>query len=383
MLVIKNARLTKEGTPVDIAVENGLISEIGTGLAEGLPGPQVVEANGSFVTPGLIDSNVYIGLLETEAGDEGRDQDEVSGPVQPHLRALDAIHWEDNGFFYALGGGITTVVTGPGRANVFGGQALAMRTAGKGVAGRLIKEPCSLRVSMGDPAKNAYKDGPKMPATRMGTAAMVREQFIKARDYAEGKNGDGKPKFDMALEAIARFLEERLPVTFHAKRSDDIVTAIRIIREFDLNGVIVGAKEGHKVAKHIAESGVPVIFIPQIMGAMEYEDKGSTFETAAALKEAGVKLAISSGAPRPPAQHLTLLAALCRKAGLDRQSALQAITSVPAEIFGLGGLGRVEVGAPADIVIWNGDPFDLKGYPEQVFSDGSLVFDAEKDQLPW
>lgn len=388
MLLIRNGRiLAKDGSEVagDILIDGYLISQVGIGLQ--VPeGCEVLDVGGDLITPGLVDSHVYIGLLETEAGDEGRDDNEKSGPIQPHLRSIDAIHWTDHAFGLALAGGVTTVITGPGTANVMGGQSLAMKTLDCPLERRILQETVSLRITLSESAKRTYREeGPKIPTTRMGTASLVRENFLRAREYAESRKEGKNGKIDLKLESLAKVLAEKLPVTFYARRANDIATALRLIKEFGLNGVIAGATEAHLISKHIAASGVPVIFIPLIHGRLSYEERNATFKTIAALKSAGVEFAISSGAPSPPSQHLALLVALCAKVGLTAAEALNAVTLNPARFFGLDDVvGSIEPGKQADIVVWKGHPFfDLLSHPKYVISGGRIVYNHFRDENPW
>jgi imidazolonepropionase-like amidohydrolase len=385
MLMIKKAKMLQNGeeTLLDILIDEKIISKVGPAI-DTPEDAKVIDAKGAYVTPGLVDAYVYIGVRESEAGSEGRDQDEISGPIQPHVRALDGVNWKDSAFRYALGGGVTTVATGPAEANVMGGQGLIVNINENLPEEGVLKEPGSLRIALGKAPKSTYSEGPKMPSTRMGIAAMVRDHFMRAREYGENRKKKSKPKFDMVLDALLTVMKESIPVSFFARRSHDIVTAIRLIKEFDLNGIVAGATEAHMVSDFLAESKVPVIFIPPLVDKMDPEFRNSTFKTAGILKKAGVEVAVATGAPSPPAHHLSLMAALCAKEGLDRQSAIDAITRVPAELFGLGSkIGCAMPGCIADIVIWDGNPLQLLGAPSLVLASGQVVFDASKDPKPW
>jgi imidazolonepropionase-like amidohydrolase len=229
----------------------------------------------------------------------------------------------------------------------------------------------------------------------MGVAAVVREQFMKAQEYEAGcreaTSIARRPKFDFALHTLAEVMARKTPVTFYAHKANDIVTAVRLTREFDLDGIIVGATEGCLVAEFLGECGVPVVFIPLLDGRMSVETRNATFETAAVLAAAGVDVAISTGAPSLPSEYLPVIAALCMKAGLARDTALRAITSSPAAIFGLvqngpqntAGPGHIACGAPADLVVWEGDPFSLTGRPRLVIASGNVAFDSCINEAPW
>lgn len=396
MIAIKNAVLfdgVREVGETDLLLDAAIVS---MGRAAELPRDvECIDVDGAYVTPGLVDAHVYMGLWCTGAGSEGRDHNDSNGTVQPQLRALDSVDWDDANFGRALAGGVATVVTGSGESNIFGGQAVAMRTERCAVTDRVLRDSVSLRVSLGHDPKTTYSKSIQYPSTRMGVAAVVREQFVKAQEYEAGcREAIGiakRPKFDSALHTLAEVMARKTPVTFYADKANDIVTAVRLTREFDLNGIIVGATEGCLVAEFLGESGVPVVFIPLLDGRMSVETRNSTFETAAVLAAAGVDVAISTGAPSLPSEYLPVIAALCMKAGLARDTALRAITSSPAAIFGLvqngpqntAGPGHIACGAPADLVVWEGDPFSLTGWPRLVIAAGNVAFDSCIDEAPW
>ncbi len=385
MLIIKKAKILQNGREAfqDILIEDKTIIEVGP-VIDAPENAVIIDAKCAHVTPGLIDAYVHIGVEESEAGDEGKDQDEVSGPIQPHVRALDGVNWNDNAFRYALGGGVTSVATGPAEANVMGGQGLIINIGNNAPQNGVIKEPASLRMALGKTPKSTYSKAPQMPTTRMGIAAMIRDYLARASEYAQNSRKENKPKYDMVLDALSGILEGNVPISFFAKKSHDIVTAVRLIKEYGLNGMVAGASEAHFVADFLAENEVPVVFVPPLVDKMDPDSKNSTFKTAGLLEKAGVTVAISTGGPMLPVHHLSLLVAICAKEGLSRQAAVDAVTKVPARLFGLESqVGSLKPGCIADVVIWDGDPLQLLGAPSLVLASGQVVFDASKDTKPW
>jgi len=377
MLVIRNATVhTGESLEVldttDIRVEDGKIAELGVNLD--VPGDfEVIDAGGRHVTPGLIDCHAHLGIWETEAGSEGRDHNETTDPNQPQLRALDAVHWADNAFRHALEAGITTVITGPGDANVIAGQSIAVKTVpGRVPDGRVIKEQVAMRLNLGDVPRGTYKkDGPKFPSTRMGIAALVRDQLRKAARYAE-KEPD-EQSFDFKLSELGRLLSGELKATFVCRRTDDTATAVRLTNEFGLDSILVDTVEGHLIPDFIAKSGLPAVVCPQLSGKMSLELRHASHQTASVLHQHGVPVGIASNSPRPPAQYLQLLASLCVKEGLPSEEALRAITSAPARFFGLEDrVGSLAPGLDADIVMWSSSPLDWWSQPELIVVNGTV-----------
>lgn len=386
MLLIKNGKvLTMEGQNFDrasILVEGSKITAIGENL-ETPAGAEIIDAAGKYVLPGFIDAHTHLGLSGHGMRWEGNDHNETSENATPHLRTLDAINVFDRSFEDALIGGITAVATSPGSANVIGGQLTAMKTGGSSRVEELVLvAPLAMKCALGENPKNAHGQSKKQaPMTRMATAAIFREAFFKAREYMEKKDKaeDGKgPDFNMKHEALIPLLRREVPVHIHAHRADDIHTAIRLLKEFNLKGVIIHCSEGHLIVDDLLEAGYPALIGPTMGFPGKPEAANKTFETVNILNKAGVKVCITTDHPVIPLPHLNICAALSVQAGMDEMEALKAITIYPAEILELGHrLGSLKVGKDADIVVWDKNPIDTTSHALYTIINGKVVYAAE------
>lgn len=345
-----------------------------TGVVEGVivpPGAESVDVSGKIVMPGLIDAHSHVGIVEEIYREEGDDCNESTDPVTPHLRAIDAINPADPGFRDALAGGVTTVVTGPGSANIIGGEMVAMKTQGTVVDEMIVRFPAGLKAALGENPKRSYGRDKKMPATRMAAAALLREALTLAQNYLKKEN----PEKDLKMESLARVLKREVPLRVHAHRADDIMTSVRIASEFGVKLVIEHCTEGHLVAAQLAARGIPAVVGPLITNRAKVEMQGITLKTAAVLAGAGVNFAIMTDHPAVPIQYLAASAALAKKGGLSDEQALQAVTINAAAILDLDDrMGSIEPGKDADIVIWDGYPLDISSRVEQVFINGQRCF---------
>lgn len=382
MLVIKNARVfTGKGAVIDngmVLSENGKIVGVGTNLS--FPGDaQVIDAQGRLLFPGFIDAHCHLGMWETAIGFEGDDGNEMTDPVTPHLRAIDGFNPRDESVRDAREGGVTACATGPGSANVIGGTFMAIKTIGDRVDDMVVKNPCAMKVAFGENPKRVYNEQHKMPMTRMGTAALLRETLFKAKRYMEQIEraaGDVSkfPSFDMKLEALLPVLRREIPLKAHAHRADDIFTALRIAKEFNLRITLDHCTEGHLIVDYLVKEGAPAIVGPSFGHKTKYELINKTFETVPVLAKAGVKVAICTDSPVTPLESLPLMAGFAVKAGLDPAEALKAITINPAEILGIDDrVGSIEVGKDADFAVFEGHPFEIAGKAWLVVINGQIV----------
>lgn len=363
-----------------ILIKDGKILEVGEDLVAPLDA-KTIDAEGKMVLPGFIDAHCHIGMWEEGMGFEGSDGNEMMDPVTPQLRAIDAINPMDEAFEEAYIGGVTTAVTGPGSANVIGGMFAALKTYGKRVDDMIIKEPIAMKVAFGENPKRVYEAQKKSPITRMATAAILREALFKAKAYMkkkeEGKEDPTKmPEYDIKMEALSRVLNKEIPLKAHAHRADDIFTAIRIAKEFDVDITLDHCTEGHLIADYLAEEGKGAIVGPTLSNRSKIELRNLTFDTPRILHEAGVKIAITTDSPVIPLQYLPVCAGLAHKSGLEEIEALKAITINAAEITGIDDrVGSIEPGKDADIVIFDGNPIkdiDCKTYATII--DGEIVY---------
>lgn len=364
-----------------VLVEDGRIRAVGADLA--VPEDwDVVDATGKVVLPGFIESHGHVGIHEEANGKAGDDTNEMTDPNTAFVRAIDAVNIEDEGFVDALSGGVTTVVVKPGSGNPIGGQTVAIKAwGGRTIDEQLVSNAVSVKSALGENPKRIYGEKGKTPSTRLGVAAVIRQAFIDAQDYAESRAAaarDGKPfSRDLAKDTLVRVLEGELAWDQHVHRHDDIATALRLQEEFGYRLVINHGTEGHKLADVLAERDVPVIFGPMLTSRSKVELKDRAIGNLATIARAGVRVAITTDHPVVPINFLVLQAALAVKEGLDRHVALEALTVNPAAFLRLDGrVGSLAEGLDADIVIWSGDPLDTTSVAERVFIDGRLQFDV-------
>ena len=381
MLVLKNGIFMTMGKGSEkvntLIIENGKIKDIGFNLE--IPADaEVIDCSGKYILPGFIDAHTHVGICEEGIQFDGDDTNEATDPVTPHLRAIDGVNPEDIGFKEALENGITTVVTGPGSANVIGGVALAVKTYGTIIDEMVIKDPTGLKAAFGENPKRVYNEAKKTPSTRMGTAALLREALINGQNYMSKiekglKDPDKMPDRDLKMEVIAKVLKKEIPLRAHAHRADDIVTAIRIAEEFGIDISIEHCTEGHKITDFLVKKGVHAIVGPSLITRAKYELKDRSFETAGILSKAGVKVAIMTDHPVLPIQFLPLCAALAVREGMDEEEALKAISINAAEISGIANrVGSLEKGKDADVVVYDLHPLEFKSKAQIVIINGEI-----------
>lgn len=384
MLLIKGGTIkTMAGEDIvngEILIDDGKIISVGKDLV--IPeGTEVYDASGCLVTPGLIDGHCHIGMHEEAIRWEGNDTNEYSSPLTPEVRAIDAINPLDESFQNALRGGVTTAVTGPGSANVVGGTFAAIKLHGKCVDDMVIKQPVAMKIAFGENPKGAYgQQGKKPPYTRMAVASMLREILQKTRNYAADieaaeKDDTKKRPFDFQLEAMLPVIRKEIPLKAHAHRADDILTALRIAKEFDVNITLDHVTEGHLIADKLAEAAKPVLVGPSFGSKTKFELKEKSFATPGILNKAGLPVCIITDAPVIPLYYLPLCAGLAVREGLDENEAWKAITINPARVAGIDSrVGSLEVGKDADIAIFTADPLkDIQAIARQVFVSGKPV----------
>ncbi|MEW6522342.1 MAG: amidohydrolase [Bacillota bacterium] len=381
MLLIKHARIMSGSGPAidrgSVLVEGERVAAVGVSIPEP-PGAVVLDAAGCTITPGLIDAHAHAGIWEEGFGREGVDVNESTDPVTPHLRALDAINPEDTGLGRALEGGVTAIWCAPGSSNIIGGQGVAMRTYGSSVDEMVLRHPCGVKAALGENPKRSYGSRQKSPATRMASAAILRETLVKAARYLEKQQGDKAPDRDLGMEALGRVLMRQEYLRVHAHRVDDILTALRLAREFNIRIVIEHATEAHKIADLLAREEVPVIIGPTLGIRGKVETRERSFATPGVCARAGVQVAIMTDHPIIPLQFLAICAGLAWAAGLPEEDALAAVTINPARILGIDqDFGSLEVGKVADLAIFGGHPFEPRTPVEATVVAGRVVYCRE------
>lgn len=380
--LIKNARIiTMSGDNY----QNGCIlfddKILYVGEEKGLESDKVIDASGKIVMPGLIDAHCHVGMFEDSLGFEGDDGNEDSDPVMPHLRAIDGINPFDRAFEEARCAGVTSVVTGPGSANPVGGQFAAIKTAGICIDDMIIKAPAAMKFALGENPKCVYNEKDEAPVTRMGTVALIRELLIKSKDYMESlekynENSDEneKPEFDIKLDAMIPVLKREIPVKIHAHRADDICTAIRIGKEFDIDVTIEHCSDGDAVAPILERENVPIMLGPTLSDRSKTELKNLTFDTYKNLSDRGLSVAIITDHPEITIENLPLCAVMAVKHGMNEEKALKAITITAARNCRIADrVGSLEKGKDADIAVFTDLPTRFDAECVMTFIDGKQV----------
>lgn len=373
MLLIQNGLVyTMENDKAiyaDVLIKDKKIVKISNKI-EARENMRIIDASGKKVLPGFIDAHSHIGIARERSSLPCDESNEGTNPIIPAVRALDGINPMDSAFHNALAVGITSVMVGPGSANVIGGQFAVIKTSGRAVDEMLVKAPSAMKIAFGENPMLFYGNNGNPPSTRMGIASMIREELFKARKYF-----NSNVEKDFQMEAYLPLFERKIPLKAHVHRADDILTAIRIAKEFNLKLTLDHCTEGHLVAEDIAKSGYPVIFGPALASRTKEEVSLSDFKTAGVLAKAGVMLAITMDHPVTRIQYLPMSAALAAKEGLGEWEALKAITINPAKICGIDDkVGSISEGKDADLVIYDGSPLDLTSTVCATIVNGKLAW---------
>jgi len=383
MLCLKNGVLYdaihEESYKADILINEGKIYKIGQNL-EIPEGAEVYDVTGLNVYPGFVEAHCHLGLDGYGIGYEGHDYNELNDIITPQLRGIDSFNPMDPTVIKALEAGVTTVATGPGSSNVLGGTFFAVKTYGKCVDEMVIKNPVAMKCAFGENPKRCYKD--KGDSARMTTAAKLREMLLKAQDYKAKKDAAAddilkKPAVDMKLEALIPVLSREIPLKAHAHQANDIFTAIRIAREFNLKLTLEHTTEGHMIADELSKYAmdVPMAVGPTLNHATKFEVQNKTFETPGILTEHGLSVSIITDSPVIPQEYLPLCAGLAVKAGMSTFDALKAITINPAKHIGIEDrVGSLECGKDGDIVIMDGSLFEVSSEVKYVLVNGEIRF---------
>lgn len=385
MKKIKNAVIfTMAGEPIEngVVIYDNKIRYVGKDTKE-YDISEEIDVAGLYLFPGLIDAHCHVGMFEDSLGFEGDDGNEESDPITPHMRGIDAINPFDRGFSDAVKAGVTTVVTGPGSANPISGQFAAVKTHGICVDDMILKAPAAMKFSLGENPKSVYHSKSQTPVTRMGTMAVIRETLYKAdeymkawEEYREDPEEMDKPDFDIKLEALIPVLKKEIPVKIHAHRADDICSAIRIKKEFDLNVTIEHCTDGEVVAEVLKRENIPVMLGPTLCDRSKPELKNLSFSTYKTLSEMGIDVAIITDHPEITIENLPLCASLAAANGMSYDYALKGITITAAKNCGIADrVGSVEVGKDADFVIFDKLPCEFGVKAIKTIINGEVVFE--------
>ncbi len=389
MLLIKNGKiLTMRGKNYEegyVLIEDGKIKAVGEqvpDLPDNIPN---IDAKGGWVMPGIIEAHCHVGITEQKKGFEGDDSNETTEPVTPYLKVIDGINTMDAAFDDAVKAGITGVMIGPGSANVVGGQFAFLKTKSRIIDELIVLEPAAMKVALGENPKRNYSDQKKSPVTRMAIGALLRQALFEAKAYEARKHKaekEGKDfEIDFKKECWRPVLEKEIPLKVHVHRVDDILTALRMAKLFDVNITLDHCSEGHLIADTIARAGFPAIVGPSMAPRSKIEVQNVDFKTSGILHKAGVKVAITTDHPVIPIQYLPICAGFAAKEGLGIEEGLKAITINAAEICGVANcVGSLEVGKDADIAIFDGNPMEVFTHTLYTIINGKVVYDKAEEE---
>ena len=378
-----------EGEPVDggtVVIVDGKIAAVNGSWVPVPDGIDVIDATGKWVLPGFIDAHTHLGAREEGEGWAGTDTNELTGPIQAHVRVLDAVNPADEGFRDAIAGGVVAAGVTPGSANPIGGQTVALRCWGRTVDDMVLRSPAGMKSALGENPKRVVGERRVNPSSRLGTAAAIRSALVDTLNYLakeeqeQGQDDDAErvrpaASRDLKLEALGRVLRREIPWRQHCHRADDIATALRLSAEFGYDLVLDHCTEGYLIADKIAAAGVPVVCGPLITARSKVELRNRTIANAGLLAAAGVEVSIATDHPVVPINLLVIQAALAVREGLDRDTALRALTMNPARVLRIADqLGSLTPGKDADVVVWSGDPLDVMSRAEVVLQRGREIY---------
>ncbi|MGD8717217.1 MAG: amidohydrolase [Candidatus Zixiibacteriota bacterium] len=359
----------------NVVIRNGKITAVGPKVR--VPaGAELIEARGRVVTAGFIDAHTHLGNFGEGIGPAGFDANEVAEAATPHARALDGIDPCDLGFEDARRAGITAACVLPGSANVIGGTGVVIKTVGNVIDEMVVDAESGLKIAFGENPKFSHPDSKRMPLTRMGTAAVLRETLTQAAEYRRKRKlaAARRPDLDIRMETLVRVLARKIPLRAHAHRADDISTAVRIAKEFNCKMVSDHCTEGHLIAGFLASHKIPCVVGPMLIARFKVELRRRSYATAAVLEKAGCRVALATDHPFVPIDTLATSAAAAVREGMTPEGALSAVTDEAAAILGLGRrLGKIAPGYDGDVVVWSGHPIEDLAKPEAVVIEGEVV----------
>lgn len=418
MLAIKCGKIipvTKQ--PIEngvILVEDEKIKKVGAESSISIPkDAQVIDGSDWIAFPGIIDPHSHAGVYEEEVGLGMADGNEATDPVTPHIRALDAITPEDPGIRRALSGGVTTICVTPGSANVLGGKTVTMKTYGEYVEDMVLDYEAGVKAAFGENPRRVYGEMNKTPSTRMGNIGKLREALVNTQNYMnkwkeyhrkqeryereleewkEEKEEEEvtekdrpelptKPEKNLLYEALSKVLENEQPLRCHAHRKSDIMTAIRIAEEFDIDITIEHCTDGHKCIDVLKEKDIPAVVGPSLGFRSKIELRDLTWHTIGKLYNEGCLVALTSDHPVLPLQFQNVYAAIATREELPRQGAYEVLTINPAKILGIDDrVGSLEEGKDADVILFDGDPLNARSKVRRVLVNGEVAYDRSETE---
>ncbi len=367
--------------PIDngtLLIKNDKISNVGKHIQ--IPkSAKIIDAANKYLLPGFVDAHTHVGMWGEWYGRAQHDGNESSNPVTSGVRAIDAVWPEHSAFQDAQRGGVTCIQITPGSGNVIGGETAVVKTSGIVIDHMIVRIPAGIKAALGENPKGAYGSQGQAPKTRMGIASILRGALYKAKDYMKKLDDSGGdptklPDTDLDMLSLVKVLRKQIPLRVHAHRADDIVTAIRIAEEFDIDYSIEHCTDGIAIAEFLGAKKVKVNIGPSMGTRGKIETATTSLKTPGILSKAGCKVSLISDHPFHPIQFLSVAAAMAWANGMEEADALRAVTLTPAETLGVEDrVGSLEPGKDADFVIWNGHPFKIRSKVETVFIEGERV----------
>ncbi len=359
-----------------VLIRDGRIERVGAAAELAIPeGYRRIETK--VATPGLVDAHTVVGLAGIYNVDHDQDQLDKTSPIQPELRAVDAYNAREKLVEWVRTFGVTTIHTGHGPGALASGQTMLAKTVGDDVERAMIRSEAMVAMTLGPEVEGNFES----PGTRAKGVAMLRAELVRAQEYAVkrgGKDPEKRPARDLKLEALAKVLAGELPALITAQAAPEILTAIRLQKEFGFRLVLDGAAEAYLVLDEIRAARSPVVLHPT-MARLGGSTRNAALDTAAKLADAGIPFAIQSGYEGyvPKTRVILFEAAVAAAHGLGAERALAAITIEAAKILGVADrVGSLEVGKDADLVLFDGDPFEYTSHVCGVIVDGDLVSES-------
>ncbi|WHH60543.1 amidohydrolase [Petroclostridium sp. X23] len=360
----------------DILIEGKKIKEMSEKTDNKDNVSQVIDIKGKYVFPGIIDCHTHLGIIEEATGKIGIDNNETSDPVTPHLRGIDAINPFDISFHDAVKSGVTTVMSGPGSNNAVGGLSAAIKTHGSIIDHMIVRNPIGLKIALGENPISTYGTQNKAPVTRMGTVSLIRDLFMRTQDYIYLKEQSNLKQRDIKLEAVIPVLKGEISLRVHAHRADDIITAVRIAEEFNIQKLVIEhGTEANLVKEYLKEKNIPVAYGPMLTPRIKMEMKRRHYSAVVDLMEAGVKAALITDHPYNSIDQLRTIAAIAISEGLSQSDAIKSITRYPAEILECEDrIGKLEEGYDADLVVYDGKPLNINTKVLMTIINGEIIY---------